>query len=162
MLVAAVTGTLVLLRGRRGESLSDRAAQAGNRPVCERSEAVTLACRFFLPIIISFGIYVILHAQLTPGGGFQGGAIVASGTLLLYLGESYRLWRGLMRSLFFDMLEATGAIVLLLCGLVPMLHGAAFLENVLPLGRTGALLSGGLILVQNAGVALAVTAGFVL
>lgn len=162
MLVAAVSGTLVLLRGRRGESLSDDPAQARGRPVCERSEAVTLACRIFLPLIVTFGIYVILHAQLTPGGGFQGGAIVASGALLLYLGESYRLWRRLVRSLIFDMLEATGAIVLVLCGLVPMAHGAAFMQNVLPLGRTGALLSGGLILVENAGVALAVAAGFIL
>lgn len=162
MLVAAVTGTLVLLRGRRGESVSDRAAQAGERPVCERSETVTLACRLFLPLIVTFGVYVILHAQLTPGGGFQGGAIVASGTLLLYLGESYRLWRRLVRSLLFDMLEATGAIVLVLCGLAPMMRGAVFLQNVLPLGSTKALLSGGLILVENAGVALAVTAGFIL
>lgn len=162
MLVAAVTGTLVLLRGRRGESVSDRPAQAAERPVCERSEAITLACRIFLPVIVTFGIYVTLHAQLTPGGGFQGGAIVASGALLLYLGESYRLWRRLVRSLLFDMLEATGAIVLVLCGLGPMVFGRAFLENVLPLGRTGALLSGGLILIENAGVALAVAAGFVL
>jgi multicomponent Na+:H+ antiporter subunit B len=162
MLVAAVTGVLVLLRGRRGESVSDRAAQAGARPVCERSESVTLACRFFLPLITTFGIYVILHAQLTPGGGFQGGAIVASGALLLYLGESYRLWRTLVRSLLFDMLEASGALVLVLCGLGPMARGAAFLQNVLPLGHTGALLSGGLILIENAAVALAVTSGFVL
>lgn len=162
MLVAAVSGTLVLLRGRRGESVSDRPAQAGERPVCARSEAVTLACRMFLPLIVTFGIYVILHAQLTPGGGFQGGAIVASGTLLLYLGESYGLWRRLVRSVIFDALEATGAIALVLCGLVPMAAGHAFLQNVLPLGRTGALLSGGLILIENAAVALAVTAGFVL
>jgi len=162
MLVAAVTGTLVLLRGRRGESVSDRAAQAGSRPVCERSEAVTLACRLFLPLIVAFGVYVILHAQLTPGGGFQGGAIIASGALLLYLGESYRLWRRLVRAQLFDRLEAAGAIVLVLCGLLPMVRGAAFFENVLPLGQTGALISGGLILIENAGVALAVTAGFVL
>lgn len=162
MLVAAVTGTLVLLRGRRGESVSDRPAQAGDRPVCERSEAVILACRLFLPLIVTFGIYVVLHAQLTPGGGFQGGAIIASGTLLLYLGESYQLWRRLVRSLLFDMLEATGAIVLVLCGFGPMMRGHAFLENVVPLGQTGALLSGGLILIENAGVALAVTAGFIL
>lgn len=162
MLVAAVTGTLVLLRGRRGENVSDRPARAPDRPVCERSEAVTLACRIFLPLIVAFGIYVVLHAQLTPGGGFQGGAIIASGTLLLYLGESYRLWRRLVRSLLFDMLEAAGAIVLVLCGLGPMVRGHAFLENVLPLGQTGALLCGGLILVENAGVALAVTAGFIL
>lgn len=162
MLVAAVTGTIVLLRGRRGESLSDEAAQAGDRPVCERSEAVTLACRLFLPIIVTFGVYVVLHAQLTPGGGFQGGAIIASGALLLYLGESYRLWRRLVRSRVFDTIEATGALMLVLCGLLPMTRGHAFLQNVLPLGRTGTLLCGGLILIENAAVALAVAAGFIL
>lgn len=162
MLVAAVTGTLVLLRGRRGESVSDRPAQAGDRPVCERSEAVTLACRLFLPLIVAFGIYVILHAQLTPGGGFQGGAIIASGALLLYLGESYSLWRRLVRSRLFDTLEAIGAMMLVGCGLAPMQGGGAFLQNVLPLGRTGALMSGGLILIENAAVGLAVTAGFIL
>lgn len=50
MLVAAVTGTLVLLRGRRGESVSDRPAEAGNRPVCERSEATTLLLALTLQV----------------------------------------------------------------------------------------------------------------
>lgn len=47
-------------------------------------------------------------------------------------------------------------------GFAPMLSGAKFLQNTLPLGRIRALLSGGLILVENAGVALAVAAGFLL
>lgn len=162
MLLAAVTGTLVLLRGRRGENVSDAPARAPGREIPPRSEAVTLVCRFFAPVLLLFGVYVVLHAQLTPGGGFQGGVIIASGALLIYLGEGYRIWRRLIRSHLFDAVEALGALVFVFAGFAPMLTGAKFLQNILPLGRTRALLSGGLILVENAGVALAVAAGFLL
>ena len=162
MLVAAVSGVLVLMRGRRGENVSDRPAETPGRPLPPRSDAVVLASRFFASVLLLFGIYVTLHAQLTPGGGFQGGAIVGSGALLLYLGESYATWRRLMPSHLFDAIEAFGALVFVFAGIVPVLLGGSFFENMLPLGQTRALLSGGLILVVNAGVFLAVMSGFVL
>ena len=162
MLLAAVTGVVVLLRGRRGENVSDAPAKAEGRSIAPRSPAVMLICRLFAPVLLLFGIYVVLHAQLTPGGGFQGGVIIGSGALLLYLGESYRVWRRFMRSLVFDMIEATGALIFVCAGFGPMMAGAKFLENTLPLGQSRALISGGLILVANAGTALAVAGGFVL
>jgi len=162
LLLAAVTGTLVLLRGRRGEGVSDAAARADSRPIRPPSEAVALTCRVCVPLILLFGIYVVLHAQLTPGGGFQGGAIIGSGTLLLYLGERYRVWKRLIHPTVFDGVEAVGALIFVFAGLAPMAAGAKFLENTLPLGEMRALISGGLILVANAGVALAVAGGFTL
>jgi len=162
MLLTAVTGALVLLRGRRGESVTDSAAEAPGRPIPQRSPALRLLCRCFAPVLLLFGLYVVLHAQLTPGGGFQGGAIIGSGTLLIYLGEDYRIWRRHMRAHLFDAMEAVGALLFLGAGIAPMIAGASFLQNILPLGRTGSLISGGLILIANAGVALAVTGGFVL
>lgn len=162
MLLAAVTGTIVLLRGRRGENVSDQPAQVPGRPILPRTDAVILISRFFGPVALLFGIYVVLHAQLTPGGGFQGGAIIGSGSLLVYLGEGYRGWRRLIHSQVFDAIEAVGALVFVGAGIAPMAAGARFLENILPLGAPRALLSGGLILVENAGVALAVAGGFVL
>jgi multicomponent Na+:H+ antiporter subunit B len=161
MLLAAVTGIIVLLRGPRGERASDETGWAG-RSIAPPSEGLVLACRLFAPVLLLFGIYVVLHAQLTPGGGFQGGVIVASGALLLYLGEGYGLWRRLVRSIVFDIVEAIGALVFVIAGFGPMIAGAHFLENTLPLGQPRALLSGGLILVENAGTALAVAGGFVL
>jgi multicomponent Na+:H+ antiporter subunit B len=162
MLLAAVTGVLVLLRGRRGEQVSDAPAKAEGRPIAPRSPAVMLICRFFAPVLLLFGVYVVLHAQLTPGGGFQGGVIIGSGALLLYLGESYRVWRRFFHALVFDMIEATGALIFVFAGFGPMVAGAKFLENTLPLGQSRGLMSGGLILVTNAGTALAVAGGFVL
>jgi multicomponent Na+:H+ antiporter subunit B len=104
----------------------------------------------------------VLHAQLTPGGGFQGGVIIGSGALLLYLGESYRVWKRFFHAEVFDMIEAIGALIFVFAGFGPMIAGAKFLENTLPLGQTHGLISGGLILIANAGTALAVAGGFVL
>lgn len=160
MLLAAVTGTAVLLRGGRGESMTGLPATVPHRPIAPRSEAIILVSRIFGPVIVLFGLYVVVHAQLTPGGGFQGGAIAASGLLLVYLGEGYGAWRRLMRQGILDALEGGGAAIYAVAGLVPMLVGSAYLANVLPLGSIGALLSGGLMLVLNAGVALAVIGGF--
>ena len=81
---------------------------------------------------------------------------------MIYLGEGYRGWRRLIRSHLFDAIEATGALVFVFAGVAGALAGTSLFDNVLPLGETRALLSGGLILVVNAGVFLAVAAGFVL
>jgi multicomponent Na+:H+ antiporter subunit B len=160
MLLAAITGTVVLLRGRRGEGNTEHAMRRPGRAVIARSEAVILACRIAGPVTALFGLYVVLHATVTPGGGFQGGVILASATLLIYLGEGYSGWRAVIRSHWLDALEGGGALLFALCGLGPMLVGGAFMQNVLPLGTFRDLFSGGLMLIENLGVALAVAGGF--
>ena len=47
----------------------------------------TIAAVFLIPIV-SFGIYIIMHGHLTPGGGFQGGTIIASAFALLLVAFS--------------------------------------------------------------------------
>ena len=160
MLVCAVTGTVVLLRGGRGEQDEASPMRLPGRSLEERADSTVLLCRAFVPVITVFGLYVALHATVTPGGGFQGGAILASGLMLLFLGERYPGWRHLVRSRALDACEGGGAALFALCGLGPMLLGAAFLQNVLPLGHLKAMLSGGLMLVENLGVTAAVAGGF--
>lgn len=160
MLLAAVTGAVLLLRGRRGEREDAQPGLLPGRRLAARADATVLACRLFGPVLLVFGIYVALHAMTTPGGGFQGGAIAASGLLLVYLGEGYRGWRRIVRPRVLDALEGGGAALFALCGFAPMLLGAAFLQNVLPLGQPGQMLSGGLMVAVNGGVTLAVLGGF--
>ncbi len=160
MLLVGVTGTAILLRGSRGQSAADLPATVPGRRVPPRTEAISLVSRLFAPVTIVFGLYVVLHAQLTPGGGFQGGVIIASGLLLLYLGEGYFGWRALMRDSILDACEGGGAAIYAVAGIAPIAAGAKYLQNVLALGQTKALLSGGLILVLNWGVAFAVAGGF--
>lgn len=160
MLVCAVTGVTVLLRGARGEQLGARPGIVHGRPIPPRSDAVTLISRVFGFVTLIFGLYIALHAMTTPGGGFQGGVIIASALTLIFLGEGYRGWRRMIRSEALDALEGAGAGLYALCGFVPMILGAPFLTNILPLGKPKDVWSGGLMLVVNAGVTMAVAGGF--
>ena len=47
---------------------------------------VKSAADFFLPLACVYGAYVVLHGHLSPGGGFQGGVLIASAILLVFLG----------------------------------------------------------------------------
>lgn len=161
MLLCAVTGTVMLLRGKRGEGEDAPPERLRGRASVQRADSTVLIGRLFGAVVLMFGIYVALHATVTPGGGFQGGAIIASGLLLLYLGEGYEGWRRLVRSRVADACEGGGAAVFALWGFASMLAGAAFMQNVLPYGQVKGMLSGGLMQVENAGVAFAVAGGFV-
>lgn len=160
MLVCAVTGVVVVLRGNRGEQLAALPAVVEHRQIIPRSDAIVLLTRLAAPLIVLFGMYVGLHAMTTPGGGFQGGVIVASGLLLVYLGQSYATWRKVVLSSWFDAFEGSGAALYAASGLSSMLLGHAFLTNTLPLGTFRDVFSGGLMLVENLGVLLAVAGGF--
>jgi multicomponent Na+:H+ antiporter subunit B len=52
----------------------------------EVSRIVSYAAFLLFPIIVIFGAYLVIHGHLSPGGGFQGGAVTASGTALLLVG----------------------------------------------------------------------------
>lgn len=160
ILLCAVTGVTVLLRGARGEETSARPGQVDGRPVLPPSESVTLISRVLGLMILVLGLSIAIHATSTPGGGFQGGVVIASGFLLVLLGEGYRGWRGVIRSEFMDGLEAFGAMLFAVCGFAGLCVGMPFMTNVLPLGTAGSVWAGGLTLVINAGVTCAVGGGF--
>lgn len=159
MLLCAVTGVTVLLRGHRGERRSAAPGRTGRRPVLPRTDAFVLAGRVGAAGLLLFGLYIALHAMTTPGGGFQGGVILACGALLVFLGGGYTLWRRLVRSEAMDACEGIGATLYAVCGFAGLAAGQSFGANILPLGEAKDLFSGGLMLVENAGVTLAVGAG---
>jgi multicomponent Na+:H+ antiporter subunit B len=159
ILFVAVTGVVLLLRGPRGETVSARPVKILHRLRQGRSEAMSLVGRAAAPALAVYGLYIVLHAQVTPGGGFQGGVILFAALLLVYLGEGYAAWRKLTHSWALDVIEALGVGLYLAGGFVGVAYGAEFLANVLPLGRIGSILSGGVIPIVNFGVGLAVAAG---
>lgn len=160
MLLGAVTGTVVLLRSKRGEATNSPPGTVPGRKNRARSDATTLIGRLIAPLQLMFGIYLAVHGMTTPGGGFQGGVIIGSAALLLFIGEGYPAWRKVVRSTLCDAVEGVGATLYVLCGLASLLRGTPFLTNILPFGQFRDVFSGGLMFIENVGVTLAVAGGF--
>ncbi len=120
-------------------------------------ELLQTGTRMLLPIIMLFGAYVFLNGHLTPGGGFQGGAILASGILLLLLAEPKRRFGHALIS----RIESTSGVVYVLIGIAGLAFAGGFLDNrILPLGQFGAILSAGAIPLIYALIGLKVGAEF--
>lgn len=131
------------------------------RPIAPQSDGIGWLAYGLLPIGTMFAIYLALHGQLTPGGGFQAGAIAASTFVLIYLGLGYSTMRRFMPREVADLFEAAGASGYALVGVAAAVASGAFLTNVLPLGKTGNLLSAGTIPLINACVFIEVTFGLI-
>jgi multicomponent Na+:H+ antiporter subunit B len=162
ILFAAVVGLASLLRELRGEQ-EDRPHEDGaGRRARDTSAAVTVIGLALTGPTVLLGLYVVIHGHQTPGGGFQGGVILATALLLVYLTDRYVTLQRVGPMALIEFAEALGTAALVLLGLGGMVFASAFLENFLPLGTTGTLLSAGTIPVASTAVGLAVTGGFAL
>jgi len=115
---------------------------SGGRKVRVSSELLTTATAVLTPIIFILGAYVFVNGHLTPGGGFQGGAIIASGLVLLLLADPLKN----VNSYLFAVVESISGFVYVGLGIAGLFLAGGFLDNnVLKLGEFGTLLSAGLI-----------------
>ena len=96
------------------------------------SVVVRTTVRFLVPVIIFFAVYVILHGEATPGGGFQGGAIIGASVILFTLAfglpESTRKLP--LRSRI--PLESFAVIAFLAAGFVGIIYRTHFLTYLIP------------------------------
>jgi len=108
---------------------------------------------FLFPLILLFGAYIFSHGHLTPGGGFQGGAIIASAFLLVYLSSpGKRISATRARAT-----ESLSGLVFVVVGLLGLTLGAHnFLANFLPKGVPNTLFSAGIIPVVYCAIGLKV------
>ena len=120
----------------------------------EASLIVRKGSQFLFPLILLFGGYIFLHGHLTPGGGFQGGSVIASAFLLMFLGNTgYRL-----RQRPLAVTESLAGITFVIMGLIGLAIGGYFLNNFLPKGSEFALFSAGVIPILYAAIGLKVGA----
>jgi multicomponent Na+:H+ antiporter subunit B len=120
----------------------------------QASLVVRAGSRVLFPFIILLGAYIFLHGHLTPGGGFQGGAVIASGFLLLYLAWPRRPGGEKAASA----VESLSGLAFVAVGVLGIACGVGFLGNFLPLGARNALLSAGVIPIIYVAIGLKVGA----
>jgi len=135
VLFISAAGVGLLLRRRADETPNEKHR-------CPSSELVGTAIHFLLPLIFVLGIYIFLNGHLTPGGGFQGGAVLASGIMLLLLADpDTRLNHGII-----EWLESSSGFSYVVVGVLGLVLAGGFLDNrFLGLGTLGQLFSAGAI-----------------
>lgn len=103
-------------------------------------------------IDIMFGIYVVLNGHISPGGGFSGGAIIGAGVILYSLAFGFEATERFMNMKVFKSIVVTALLFYSLAKGYSFFMGAHHLENGIPLGTLGNIVSAGLILPLNIAV----------
>jgi multicomponent Na+:H+ antiporter subunit B len=166
ILFTAAAGMSVVLRKLRGEheqrarSPYDLARDRGLPPTSDAIRVPTLA---LVGPVVLIGWWLASHAQANPSGGFQGGVILATAFLLVYLSGEFLAFRRLSPVALLDGAEALGAGAFVAVGLAAVAQGLPYLDNFLPLGQVpGAVSSSGTIALISFFVGIEVAAAFTL
>ena len=127
----------------------------------------TIAALLF-PITLIFSFYVIMHGHLTPGGGFQGGAIGASAIVLLIVAYGVRNIEKRMKEENLSIFESLGGLIFVVVSIFGIFLATAFLANFLvgkaifgqiPAWGEAPLNSGGVLPILNIAVGMKVIGG---
>jgi len=132
------------------------------------SKIVRTVANQLIVFILIFGLYVIVHGHLTPGGGFQGGAVIVSGVVMLMVAFSAKELKKSLHERVLTILESTGALVFAALAFAGI--GTAFFYNLLvgtpifgriptPGPNPGDFWTGGVVPLMNLAVGLKVVAG---
>ncbi len=160
--LAAVTGVLALMRTQSTEREKKPKDEASDRKVPAPSDGIKAVGVGLFPFTFLLGVYIVFHGHLTPGGGFQGGVLCATAFLFIYLSGDYADLEKFTRPELLDRIEGFSAAGYVLLGAAAAFSGAAFLTNLLPLGKEGELLSAGNLPLLNLTVGLEIASGFLL
>jgi multicomponent Na+:H+ antiporter subunit B len=153
ILFIAALGSAVLLRHRRGEEVEEQETEAGPRT----PDALRVAGAVLVGPLVVLGVYVVTHGHLSPGGGFQGGIILASGLLFVYAAGQVLALERVEPIALVEVAESAGAMAYALVAVGGLVFSSVALFNFLPFGTTGNLLSSGTIAILSVAVGVEVT-----
>ncbi|HEX5189968.1 MAG TPA: MnhB domain-containing protein [Streptosporangiaceae bacterium] len=161
ILFVAATGVSLVLRHLRGERERAPRDDAIDRDDSVTTEAITIAALIFVGPTVALGWFLASHAQTSPSGGFQGGAVLGSAFMLIYLGGQFLIFKRISPVAVADAVEAAAAGSFAAVGVAALALGLPYLANILPLGGTpGAVSSSGTIALISFFVGIEVAAAF--
>ena len=147
--------TVVLLmkiggRGRRRVIVEQETVDYSRDPI------VRTVCKFVIPVILVFGIYILLNGHLSPGGGFSGGAILASGFIIFAMVWGDDTARRVLPAKVIKVITLCALGFYCLSKAYSFFTGANHLHSVISPGIPGRIFSAGLILPLNVAVGMVV------
>lgn len=140
VLFTATTGVTTLLTAKKSKSVTQNEEEKSVRR--KGSELLATGAAFLFPLLVLFGIYIFMNGHLTPGGGFQGGVVLASAFLLLLFSDC----RMQLNHVLLKRAEAFSGAAYVAVGLLGLWLAGGFLDpRFLPAGEFGQLFSAGAI-----------------
>jgi multisubunit Na+/H+ antiporter MnhB subunit len=101
-------------------------------------------------MIFMYGIYVIIHGHLTPGGGFAGGVIIAGSLILVTLAYGSDFMKLMKEESGTAVVESLATLMVIMIAVAGLLFGTkVFFNNFLPKGIVGQLVSAGVLPLYN-------------
>lgn len=151
VLFAAASSVMMLMRKeKKGKEITDKFSP-------KRDPIVKIVAKFIIPVLLVFGIYIVLNGHLSPGGGFSGGAIMGAALILYSSAFGYKNIKKVVTEKFVRNVTFFSLIFYACAKSYSFYCGSHHLETGIPLGTPGAILSSGLILPLNIAVGLVVT-----
>lgn len=151
---------LVLLRidaGSGDEQAKKRLEEANDRLFEPKNDIILQKCACILvPLILIFGIYIVLNGHLSPGGGFSGGAVLGSGMILYLNAFGFKKTERFFTEKIYRRITLGALSFYCVAKSYSFFTGANHINSGIPLGTPGAILSSGLILPLNICVGLVV------
>jgi len=93
------------------------------------SKIVRTSANLLFPFILIFGFYVIAHGHLTPGGGFQGGAVMATGLAMIIAAHAFERVQNAFKKDLLKVVEACGLTLFLAIAISGFVVGKPFFYN---------------------------------
>ncbi|HET9161845.1 MAG TPA: MnhB domain-containing protein [Solirubrobacterales bacterium] len=161
ILFTAVLGVALVLRRRRGEERTSEEPPEEHHFPGSSSALGAIGLALVGPVLV-LGAWVVTHGHLTPGGGFQGGVVLAAAILIVFLAGEYVAMKRVAPHAALELAEASGAAGLALVGLGGLIFAGVFFKNFISLGSPGAILSAGTIPIGNLAVGIEVAGAFLM
>lgn len=159
VLFIATCTVLILLRNdkKKGRRSADAVEKRESLYEPKHDPILQNITKVLVPIIMIFGIYVILNGHLSPGGGFSGGAIIGAGLILYLNAFGFEKTEKFFTEKTYKVISFCSLTFYCLAKSYSFYTGAHHLHSGIPLGTPGAIISSGLILPLNICVGLVVT-----
>ena len=154
VLFTALTAVLILLV--TVDNRYDRITIDEGFERMQHDRIVTTTASILMPIIVLFGVYVILNGHLGPGGGFSGGAIIGAGLILYGIAFGFERLERYLNFRSFRIVCACALCFYSLSKCYSFFCGANGLHTIFSPGTPGRILSAGLILPLNLAVGIVV------
>ena len=162
ILFVAALGAAVLLRALRTEGTIEAAAAYEERRGPGTADALRALGAVLVGPTLLLGIYVVVHGALTPGGVHEQQRAREQDTALEAAAGQVAAVERVRPVSLVEVADALGAAAYTLVALAGLVFGVAVMDNVLPYGTTGSLVSGGTVPVLSVAVGVEVTAGVTL